>query len=245
MTRRNFILDLDIETNGFNGPVTLPNGETVLGCQHHAIMELACRLIDPETLEGLGETHLYILDEERINNWDESTKEFHSESHVDGTAPFIETWEAQDKVDLATVQSRVIEMLEDVIGQKLEDAHPRADVQIFLAARSQAFDRSFLNAQLPELGRLISHQALDVSAFRVAFKLWHPTLKELYEADVSHNALDDVDQCHGELESIATLVSALPTEKKYIDDFLEEEVVLSWLEIALAIKEKIASYFIR
>ncbi|QNI21266.1 hypothetical protein [Vibrio phage vB_pir03] len=218
--KRYFILNADFETNGFNGAQKDKDNNWILGQQHHAIMEGAFQLVDASTMEVLAQTERLVYDAVRIGNWNESTRDFHNKVHVEGTEPFMTRWETGERVSVESLEQELMAMLEAHI-EEIVPANPRNEIQICLAARSVGFDRSFIDAQMPNLGTVLSHQMLDVSSIRLAIRMFHPTMTDLKPGAVTHNAMDDCEYILGEIDLIRQMVQAIDTDKKYLSEHLE------------------------
>lgn len=234
------ILNADTETNGFHKPVKI--GDTyVNGADHHALMEVAVQFLDKDD-QLLDDAHHYILDPKRIDNWNESTREFHLKSHDEDTKPFLETWEEAQKVSLGLMEQELIAKIKKIYPEANGQATPRDPIQFILCARSVNFDIAFINAQMPELAGYISHQAFDITSFRLALRLFHPTLKHLVHGETNHNAYDDCEFIRDELKEIRHLVESIPTEQTVYKDYrIHEDKPMTWTDLWYAFVGKLLS----
>lgn len=233
------IFNLDTETNGFHKP-TKVNGEWVNGADHHALMEVAIQMLNTDN-ELIDFRHQYIYDPNRIANWNEDTRDFHTKSHDGESKPFLETWEEKQKVSLALMEKEIIAMIKDHYPDA-GYAHPRNKVQFILCARSVGFDAAFINAQMPELAQYLSHQTFDITTFRLGLRMFHPTLKHLVPGETSHNAYDDCEFIRDEISEIRHLIQSIPTEQKVYKDYrLHEDKPLTWGDLWRAFVSKLFS----
>jgi oligoribonuclease (3'-5' exoribonuclease) len=237
MKRKDYwIFDTDIETNGFNGPMMI-DGDWVLGEQYHAILQLSGKLIhvvDSE-LEVVEVFDYWIRDEKRIGNWNESTREFHDKIHEGASESFNDQWAKQHHYSLEEVQMNLLEMFDRYGFTKKYD--PRDDQHLVISGRSVGFDKSFINAQLPVVGERLSHQVYDVSTYRVGFRMFHDEIFDIQPGYPTHNALEDAEYVHQEIEQLRIFIQDQPSDGRYLRD--ANKMNITWRDIFGSILSKL------
>lgn len=105
----------------------------------------------------------------------------------------------------SVVQAELIRFVEGHIGlSKKPEEFPHfpgsleAKGEVYLAGNSISADRAFIDAQWPELARVLHYRMLDVSSF----KLWLSSRDGVrkYEKKMAHRALDDIRESIAEMQ---------------------------------------------
>ena len=177
---------LDMETGGLNG--LQPDGS--MGCESLPILEIAVIVTDFKLEEiGYPLRKVIFTGDEALEAMSEWSKKHHAESGLISEV-------RNSGTTLEEAEHGIIEHLK---GLGLESAQyiegqPRAENIGIMAGNSIAFDRSFVQAQMPELDVFLHHRMLDVSAVA----LFAETLREGLEADstahkqYAHTAVQDI-----------------------------------------------------
>jgi len=170
----------DLETTGFNltrhlDPAT---GVTLLGCQHHDIMEAACIITDL-SLEPVAEMCIAIsaedIDFSKMDDWCTKT---HTESGL------VERCK-QSTIRLHEAEEQVIAFLKE---------HGVEPKKGYLSGNSVHFDLTFLAAHMPDLTDYLHYRIVDVTGFKTTLTAKKPSLnEELDKIKTSrHEALADI-----------------------------------------------------
>lgn len=219
-----YYLSTDTETMGFNGPVRLPDGKIIQGCDYYPIVQIAGKLLDKD-LNVLTVFNYYIQPTaDQMARSLEETVDFHIKNGFD------KDWEAADRVTIEEAQKLIYKK---IVAQM--SIHQPGFVQnniipeykydneavIILHGKSVNFDRTFINCQMPELGMILGHQTGDVSAIRTLMYPIKHLPNRLSRVASTHDALDDVDAAiadHKAILDFMNLVPKLNQRFEYLED---------------------------
>jgi oligoribonuclease len=162
---RNLLLWIDIETTG-------------LDYVNDKILQIACVLTDFELkfLNIFPELTL-CCDTYTLNNMSDWCKVTHQESGL------IEKCK-NSNITLKEAEMSIINNINHFVG--MQDT-------LYIAGNSVHFDKRFIDIQMPELSRRLSHRILDVSSFALVFKnlnLLNNKIK--IEKTYNHTAQSDI-----------------------------------------------------
>ncbi len=193
-----FYLSLDTETSGLNGP--LDEAGNIQGAKHNLLLQVAGKVLDAN-LNELGAFD-YMVEHKGVNfveKCEPGNYEFHNKNG------FWHVYDQKNKTPLHTVTARIVEFhLPNIIrefdenilkeyGGKIPDYKYDNSFKLILLGKSIAFDRDFINNQMPTLARKLSHQLADVSSIRTLMYPIKTIPNKISEAESTHIAMDDVD----------------------------------------------------
>ena len=193
-----FYLPLDLETTGFNGP--MKNNGNVQGAAHNKILQVAGKILT-EDFKVITEFD-FMIDHGDINFkeiCDVGNFDFHTKTG------FWDKYHASKKLSLAVVEQLIVDfmlpnairdydpkLLDPALGE-IPDYNYRNKMVIYLLGKSVAFDRDFLNQQMPSLSQKLSHQIADVSSVRTLLYPIKGFPNILSRTVSTHLAMDDVN----------------------------------------------------
>lgn len=177
----NLIPFIDIETTGFDP-------------QKDAILQIALIITDGNFKEV--SRHDWIVKHPKPKSIkklaDDYVLKMHSET---GLWDRLESDEAQS---LETIDAQLSSVLR----------YLRADSKygVKIAGNSVHFDKSFLDAQMPETKAQLSHQVLNISSVLEFFRVTGNRV-ELPKGNRTHDALEDIEDCVNQARAILKAIS--------------------------------------
>ncbi|MEH6575779.1 MAG: oligoribonuclease [Amphritea sp.] len=201
----NHLVWIDTETGGLTGPASHFDGPRRMGQQYYPLFEIAVIVTDLE-LNQIGQPlRLVIFQPERmIERCDEYAANMHINS---GLMKEVR----ESGISLQNAEHRILYHLESLGVQPYDR---KAKTGAVMAGNSIAFDRAFVDCQMPALGALLHYRLFDVSALALAFRFWNPSIANEVQKEYKHTALDDI------CESI----SEAKTYRPFMADLLAEQI---------------------
>lgn len=209
-------IPLDLETGGFNTPFIDELEKVQQGNELRPIFQIACKFLDKdlEPFVVSNPVDIMVNPDWRSQYTNKDTWDFHKRNGFDIK------WVQSIKYTLTHVE----EVIKDIIKQILVaegildvgDTIPIYDYnnsfEIVLIGKSVHFDRSFINAQMPGLGMLLSHQHADTSSIKAIMKGIKEFPTKFVEKQCTHFAMDDVDVSIEEIKVIRECLSSFLAE---------------------------------
>jgi oligoribonuclease len=162
---------------------------TGLRVEKEAIIEVAC-IVTNLNLEPLDQYEAVVYQPrdylDRMDDWNRS---HHTQSGL------------INKVQFGKAQAQVEKDLIEIIRNNFELPIERP----ILAGNSIAQDRSFINAYMPELSKILHYRMLDVSSWKIIFENVYGLR---YNKQKNHRALDDILESIEELKFYMKFIKA-------------------------------------
>lgn len=206
------LISLDLETLGYNAP--LRDGDKfMLGSHIHPIIQLAYIITDEEGKETKRNSLMIDYPEHMVVS--SQAVMFHK------TTGLWDKYKAADKVSLKEAADTLLKDMEIAAGGPVEDYHYFARNVFVLLGKSLAFDRSFIDFAMPQVGIKLSHQMIDVSIIKPIMREVIPNVRGLSKTVSTHDALDDCISAISEYKALRSIVQLVPDmEGMYVDEIL-------------------------
>ncbi len=133
---------------------------TGLNLQKDKIIEMAAIITDENFNSIYENSWIFKINEEEINIMSEKVKTMHIESKLINQCLI-------SKIDKKEIENELLVNLKKYTIEK----------DIFLAGNSVHYDLSFLRIEFPEIVNFLHYRILDVSSFKIIYKILFPNQK--------------------------------------------------------------------
>lgn len=178
MAKKKLLLWVDLEMSGLDEKTD-------------KILELAAIITDYEFNE-IAQKHFVVYQPDTVlDTMNEWCKEHHGKS---GLTDLVKTG-----TPLETVQTEMTDFVKEHFGGK------QGKDGAVLAGNSIHNDRRFIDAQMPELAKVLNYRMIDVSSFKEVFR---ERYQIKYEKKNAHRAIGDIQESIAELKHYLSFVKA-------------------------------------